>query len=197
MTLILASRNAHKIEELQQIMQPLGIELKSALDFPDLEEVIEDAPSLEGNALKKARYVAKATGLTALADDTGLEVNALNGAPGVFSARYAGEKATYEDNVNKLLEELAGLPPEKRTAQFRTVIALVNPDTNEERTFNGKCEGQILESPTGTKGFGYDPIFLPDGFDQSFAQMDASTKNQISHRGRAVQAFVDWLSTNQ
>jgi len=187
--LILASRNKNKIEEMKELVAHLGIEVFSALDFPDLEEVEEDKPTLEGNALKKARYVNKQTGIPALSDDTGLEVEALDGAPGVYSARYAGEDATYQDNVLKLLAALQEKP--NRKAQFRTVVALVDGD--KEYTFEGVCKGSIIEGQQGSKGFGYDPIFMPEDFAETFAQMDASIKNLISHRGKAVQKFVEFL----
>jgi XTP/dITP diphosphohydrolase len=187
--LILASRNKNKIEEMKQLVAHLGIDVFSALDFPDLEEVEEDKPTLEGNALKKARYVNQQTGIPALSDDTGLEVKALDGAPGVFSARYAGENATYQDNVLKLLDTLKG--KENRAAQFRTVVALVDGD--QEWTFEGVCKGKIIEEQIGKKGFGYDPIFMPDEFAETFAQMDPNIKNLISHRGKAVQRFLEFL----
>ncbi|MEQ8579640.1 MAG: RdgB/HAM1 family non-canonical purine NTP pyrophosphatase [Balneola sp.] len=187
--LILASRNKNKIEEMKQLVTHLGIDVFSALDFPDLEEVEEDKPTLEGNALKKARYVNQQTGIPALSDDTGLEVEALDGAPGVFSARYAGENATYQDNVLKLLGALNG--KKNRAAQFRTVVALV--DGGKEWTFEGVCKGKIISEQIGKKGFGYDPIFMPDDFAETFAQMDPNIKNLISHRGKAVQKFVEFL----
>ncbi|MEQ9278202.1 MAG: RdgB/HAM1 family non-canonical purine NTP pyrophosphatase [Balneola sp.] len=187
--LILASRNKNKIEEMKQLVTHLGIDVFSALDFPDLEEVEEDKPTLEGNALKKARYVNQQTGIPALSDDTGLEVEALDGAPGVFSARYAGENATYQDNVLKLLGALNG--KKNRAAQFRTVVALV--DGGKEWTFEGVCKGKIINEQIGKKGFGYDPIFMPDDFAETFAQMDPNIKNLISHRGKAVQKFVEFL----
>jgi XTP/dITP diphosphohydrolase len=187
--LILASRNKNKIEEMKQLVAHLGIDVFSALDFPDLEEVEEDKPTLEENALKKARYVNQQTGIPALSDDTGLEVEALDGAPGVFSARYAGENATYQDNVLKLLGALNG--KENRAAQFRTVVALV--DGEKEWTFEGVCKGKIINEQIGKKGFGYDPIFMPDDFAETFAQMDPNIKNLISHRGKAVQKFVEFL----
>ena len=187
--LVLATQNPHKIEELEQILGPLGIEVLSAKDFPDLEDVIEDRPTLQGNALKKAKYVAEFTGLPALSDDTGLEVEALDGAPGVYSARYAGENVTYQDNVDKLLKELDG--EENRKAQFRTVVAVV--DGEDEFTFEGICRGEITLTEKGDRGFGYDPVFLPEGFDQTFAELDAATKNEISHRGKAVQNFVEFI----
>lgn len=189
--LVLASRNKHKISEMQEILKGLGIEVLSALDFPELEDVDEDQPTLEGNALKKARYVHKQTGLPSLSDDTGLEVNALDGAPGVYSARYAGENVTYQDNVMKLLAELDGVI--QRSAQFRTVLALVDGDT--ENTFEGICEGEILTEQKGERGFGYDPVFRPKGYEQTFAEINPEIKNEISHRGRAIQKFIEFLKT--
>lgn len=187
--IFLASGNSHKIEELQQIMEPLGIHLKSTLDYPNAPEVEEDQPDLKGNALKKARFWFKKTGLPSLADDTGLEVEALNGAPGVYSARYAGENMTYQDNVDKLLKEMEG--KKNRAAQFRTVIAYI---TNEkEYFFEGVCKGEILTEEKGTKGFGYDPVFQPVGYDQTFAELDSKEKNKISHRGRALEKFLEFL----
>ncbi len=187
--LVLASRNKNKIEEMKALVADLGIEVYSALDFSDLEEVDEDQPTLEGNALKKARYVHQQTGLPALSDDTGLEVKALSGAPGVYSARYAGENVSYQDNVVKLLKEMDG--EEDRAAQFRTVVALVTADS--EHTFEGVCKGEIIDHQRGEKGFGYDPVFLPEGFDQTFAELDSKVKNEISHRGRAIQKFISFL----
>lgn len=190
--LVLASQNPHKIEEMQQILSPLGIEVLSAKDFPDLKEVIEDRPTLKGNALKKARYVSQETQLPALSDDTGLEVEALNGRPGVYSARYAGRNASYQDNVLKLLGELDGRS--NRAAQFRTVVALVDED--RQYTFEGVCKGEIITEQKGDKGFGYDPVFMPEGYEKTFAELDSSIKNAISHRGRAVQKLVDFLHGN-
>ena len=194
-TIVLASRNEHKIIELRQTLEPLGIELKSALDFSSLKEVEEDKLTLEGNAIKKAQYVYEETGLPALADDTGLEVDALDGRPGVFSARYAGEEATYEDNVQKLLAELAGVEPKDRKAQFRTVAALVSDEGTH--TFEGVCHGEILTEKRGAKGFGYDPVFQPEDYKETFAEMDPETKNKISHRGRAIQQLLDWLKEHE
>ncbi len=188
--LVLASRNKHKISEMKELLAHLGIEVFSALDFPDLMDVEEDQPTLEGNALKKARYVHKTTGVPALSDDTGLEVQALNGAPGVYSARYAGENVSYQDNVLKLLSEMNRKVDRK--AQFRTVMAFVS--TDNEQTFEGVVRGVITEKQRGDGGFGYDPVFLPDGFEQTFAELNAETKNSISHRGRAIQKFVAFLS---
>ncbi|MFD2531725.1 RdgB/HAM1 family non-canonical purine NTP pyrophosphatase [Gracilimonas halophila] len=187
--LVIASQNPHKIEEMQQILSPLGIEVLSSKDFPDLKDVIEDRPTLKGNALKKAQYVSKETRLPALSDDTGLEVEALNGRPGVYSARYAGRNASYQDNVLKLLDELSGRS--NRAAQFRTVVALV--DKGLEYTFEGICKGEITTEQKGQKGFGYDPVFKPEGFSKTFAELDSNTKNEISHRGRAIQNLVQFL----
>ena len=190
--IVLASRNQNKIEELRAILEPLDIELLAAPDFPELEEVEEDGDTLEYNALKKARYVHQVTGLPSLADDTGLEVDALDGRPGVYSARFAGENVTYQQNVDKLLHLLKSWPNiGDRKARFRTVIAFI--EDHNEHVFEGRCEGHITPDQRGTGGFGYDPVFLPDGFEQTFAELSLETKNQISHRGRAVQAFIEWI----
>ncbi|MEX0663016.1 MAG: RdgB/HAM1 family non-canonical purine NTP pyrophosphatase [Balneolaceae bacterium] len=189
-TIFIASGNPHKIEELRQVLQPMGIELKSTQDFPNAEEVEEDQPDLEGNALKKARFWHQKTGLPSLADDTGLEVDALDGVPGVYSARYAGENATYEENVNKLLSELDG--KDNRTARFRTIVAFVTED--EVHLFEGVCQGKITKDKRGEKGFGYDPVFMPDGYQKTFAEIGSDEKNRISHRGRAVQKFLGFIA---
>lgn len=189
--IVLASGNKHKIEELRSTLDPLGIALKSTFDFPELEEVVEDRPTLKGNAQKKAQYVFEETGIPALSDDTGLEVDHLGGGPGVYSARYAGESASYQDNVDKLLEELSGVDQEDRGAQFRTVVSFVTKEGSY--TFEGICRGEILSEERGDKGFGYDPVFRPRGYDQTFAELGARTKNAISHRGKAIQKFYNWL----
>lgn len=188
--IFLASGNPHKIEELKQILNPMGIKLKSTLDFPRVEKVEEDRPDLEGNALKKARHWYEKTGLPSLSDDTGLEVDALDGAPGVYSARYAGEKASYEENTQKLLQELNG--QSDRSAQFRTVIAFID-QSGEEHFFEGVCRGNILTEKRGEKGFGYDPVFVPEGYNKTFAEISSEEKNKISHRGKAVMAFLAFL----
>lgn len=190
-TILLASRNPHKISELRRELRSLGIELRSSADYPDLDEVVEDRDSLEGNALKKARCAHRKIGLPALADDTGLEVDALGGCPGVRSARFAGEEATDEENLEKLLAELKDVERPDRGARFRTVVALVTPDS--EHTFEGICRGRILREPRGERGFGYDPVFLPEGGRRTFAELEGENKNSISHRGRAVRAFLEWL----
>ncbi len=189
--IFLASGNPHKIAELQQLLEPLKIRIRSTRDLEDVEEVEEDQPNLAGNALKKARYWHEVTGLPSLADDTGLEVDALNGAPGVYSARYAGENVTYAENVEKLLRELRGQP--NRYARFRTVIAYVADQG--EWLFEGVCNGRITAEPRGVKGFGYDPVFCPDGYTETFAELSAEEKNRISHRGKALVRFVKWLQS--
>lgn len=188
-TIFLASGNPHKIEELKQMIEPFGIELKSTLDFPDAHEVEEDQPDLKGNALKKARYWFNETGIPSLADDTGLEVDILDGAPGVYSARYAGDNVTYDENVDKLLREMEG--ESDRKARFRTVIAFL--DGSDEHLFEGVCEGEITTYRKGEKGFGYDPVFQPAGFGQTFAELSSEEKNKISHRGLAFQKFLTYL----
>ena len=183
MNLVLATRNQHKLQEIRDIFQLPGLEVVSAFDFPDVPEVVEDGETFEANAIKKAVTLAKATGLWALADDSGLEVDALNGAPGVYSARYAGEPVSYPANNRKLLRELQNAS--NRRARFRCVIALSSPKGGA-RTVDGRCEGVIAREEHGEKGFGYDPLFIPEGHEQTFAEMEAAAKNAISHRGRAL-----------
>ena len=195
-TIVLATKNKHKLAELQAVLADAGFDLRSAFEFADLQEVVEDGDTLEANALKKARYTFEMTGLPSLADDTGLEVDALGGAPGVYSARYAGENATYAQNVERLMFDLDRHERRQfqtviRSARFRTVIALVSDEG--EHVFEGVCEGQITRNLRGEGGFGYDPVFLPKGHQQTFAEMDPETKNAVSHRGRAVQALLDFL----
>ena len=184
MKLLIATRNAHKLEEIRRIFDFSGLEVLSAFDFPDIPDVEEDGDTLEANAIKKATEMARATGCWTLADDSGLEVEALDGAPGVYSARYAGEACSYEKNNQKLLRELSG--QSNRNARFRTVIALSSPD-GEVRTVEGICPGRIIEELRGEHGFGYDPLFVPEGYEQTFAELSAEEKNTISHRARALQ----------
>ncbi len=183
MKILIASRNAHKIEEIKDIFALPNVEWLSAADFPELPDVVEDGATFEANAVKKATQLARATGLWALGDDSGLEVVALHGAPGVFSARYAGEPCNYANNNAKLLRELAGQP--NRAARFRCVAALSDP-TGRAETVAGSCPGRIIDALRGTQGFGYDPLFVPDGYDRAFAEMDGAQKNRLSHRGRAL-----------
>lgn len=184
MQIVLATRNQHKKQELVALLQGLNISIRTLDDFPDAPEVVEDGDTCEANAVKKAVEVARYTGLTAVADDTGLEVDALGGRPGAFAARYAGEHASYEDNCRKLLHELRGVPPIERRARFVTVAAIAFP-TGETRSVRGVLEGEIAEEATGSNGFGYDPVFLVPEYHQTLAQLSPDVKNSISHRARA------------
>jgi XTP/dITP diphosphohydrolase len=186
--LVFASSNAGKIEELQALLGA-GWVVKSARDFPHLPEVVEDATTFEGNAAKKAQAFADATGLRALADDSGLVVDALGGRPGVYSARYA---PTESERIDKLLGELAGLPPEKRTARFMCVLCLASP-TGERRFTTGTCEGAIGFERKGSHGFGYDPVFvLPSG--KTMSELTRDEKSALSHRGHAFRAMLPFIA---
>jgi len=188
MELVFATHNQHKVTELKALM-PDHINIKSLTDIGCHTEIIEDANTFKGNALLKANYVTKHYGLPCFADDSGLEVQALDGAPGVFSARYAGKENNANANMGKLLKALENSP--NRSAQFRTVIAYVNG--NDSQFFQGICPGEILKQRQGDSGFGYDPIFLPQGYDKSFAQMTLEQKGAISHRGLAVAKLITYL----
>ena len=183
MKILIASRNAHKIQEIREIFDLPGVEWVSTAEFPELADVVEDGDTFEANAIKKAVELATATGLWALADDSGLEVAALGNAPGVYSARYAGEPCSHANNNAKLLRELDGKAD--RSARFRCVAALSDPAGRAE-TVSGSCPGRIIETLRGAQGFGYDPLFVPDGFAQTFAEMGSEQKNRLSHRGRAL-----------
>ena len=191
MEIVFATHNLHKTEEVRAI---LGTNYR-ILNLPELgcPDIPETADTLKGNALQKAQYVVEHYRRNCFADDTGLEVEALDGQPGVYSARYAGEGCSYQDNVRKLLAEMRGV--ENRRACFKTVVALIL--NGETYFFEGRVDGIILPEQRGTDGFGYDPVFLPDRFAVSFAEMPLEVKNSISHRGRAVQALVEYLSENQ
>jgi XTP/dITP diphosphohydrolase len=196
MQLVSASANPDKVAEIEAILENCGIEL---LPRPaDVPEVVEDAETLEDNARLKARALCDATGMAAVADDTGLEVASLGGAPGVRSARFAGENATYVDNVMKLLDALSDLPePEERSARFRTVAMARFPDGREVLA-DGTVEGAIALGPSGDNGFGYDPVFVPfEGDGRTFAEMSADEKHAISHRGRAFRALAARLCDHQ
>lgn len=189
MQLVFATNNNNKIKEVQ-VLIPKHIKLLSLQDIGCFEDIPETQNTIEGNAVQKVNYIKEHYGYDCFADDTGLEVDALNGAPGVYSARYAGEQKSAEDNMAKLLKELNGNI--NRNAQFKTVIALhLN---NNMYTFTGICKGEITTIKNGEKGFGYDPIFKPAGYNQTFAEMDLALKNTIGHRGKAIAQLVAFLN---
>lgn len=187
-TLVFATNNLHKLEEVRDILGG-SFRIASLKEIGCTDDIPETADTLEGNSLQKARYVKEKFGYDCFADDTGLEVEALGGAPGVFSARYAGPGHDSEANMRKLLKELEGKT--NRQAQFRTVVALLLD--GEEYTFEGIVRGTILTERRGTAGFGYDPVFVPEGYAETFAEMGSEEKNRISHRARAVQKLADFL----
>ena len=184
MKIVLATHNKDKCLEMMDVLSNLNIELLSLHEFPEIGEIIEDGATLEENALIKARMVHKLTKLPALADDTGLEVDALGGDPGVFSARYSGENASYSDNVNKLLKEMENVPNDKRMAKFRTVMAFVEGEM--ELIVEDCVKGIITNVMKGIDGFGYDPVFYVPEMNKTYAEMSMKEKNQISHRGKAL-----------
>jgi XTP/dITP diphosphohydrolase len=189
MKLVFATNNEHKLNEIQSMLGT-RFRLLSLADIGCFDDIPETKNTLEGNASQKARYIYEKYGYNCFADDTGLEVDALGMAPGVYSARYAGPQRDAVDNMNKLLFELDKI--NNRSARFRTVISFIM--NGSETLFEGKVEGQILNGPRGKQGFGYDPIFQPDGFDVSFAEMELNEKNKISHRGRAFTKLINFLN---
>ncbi|MCS6296725.1 MAG: RdgB/HAM1 family non-canonical purine NTP pyrophosphatase [Nitrospira sp.] len=201
MHIVLATRNQHKKQELVALLSGSGITIRTLDDFPEAPEVVEDGDTCEANALKKAVEIAGYTGLPAVADDTGLEVDALGGRPGAFAARYAGENASYEDNCRKLLHELRGVPPAQRGARFVTVAAIAFPG-GKTMSAKGVLDGVIAESVVGSNGFGYDPVFVLPEYNQTLGQLPPDVKNRISHRARAFaqaktllqQMMGDWNS---
>jgi XTP/dITP diphosphohydrolase len=188
MKLVFATNNKHKLDEVRAIVGD-RVEVLSLRDIGCHDDIPETADTLQGNALIKARYIYEKYGADCFADDTGLEVDALDGEPGVYSARYAGEDCSSEANMQKLLHNLTG--KKNRNAQFRTVIALIIK--GEEKLFNGIVTGRITEEKMGDSGFGYDPVFVPEGFSESFAQMSSEMKNSISHRFRATEQLSNYL----
>jgi XTP/dITP diphosphohydrolase len=182
--LVLATRNPDKIFEIRHVLDGLHFDIVSVADFNDIQEVEEDGDTIESNAIKKAQIVSETTGLLSLADDTALEVDFLGGEPGIFSSRYAGERASYADNVRLLLQRLEGVAPQHRTARFRCVMALCKG--RKIKTVEGCCEGVIVNEPRGTNGFGYDPVFFIPEHNLTFAEMSITLKNKISHRGIAL-----------
>jgi XTP/dITP diphosphohydrolase len=195
MRLVFATNNRHKLAEVSAILGS-AVELVTPAELGITEDIPETADTLEGNALLKARYIFERTGLDCFADDTGLEVTALGGAPGVYSARYAGEAHDFDDNNRLLLKNLADATD--RSARFRTVIALIVNEggTPREHLFEGRVDGRIIDEYRGSGGFGYDPIFIPEGGEATFAEMTAAQKNAISHRARAVEKLAAFLSSS-
>ena len=186
MQLLVASRNKDKIREIGEILNDLGFEILSAADVPGLRDIVEDAATVRDNAIKKAVETAKVAQRLTLADDTGLEVDALDGEPGVRSARYAGDDVSYHENNRKLLTKLQGVARDKRSARFRCVVALADANGVVD-VVEGICNGAIIEAEQGGNGFGYDPLFMPDGQVKTFAELNSDVKNRISHRGKALQ----------
>lgn len=187
-TLVFATNNKHKLHEVKALLDGV-VDIKSLADMGLEGDIPETADTLQGNALQKAQWVWERTHLDCFADDTGLEVEAMDGKPGVYSARYAGEGCSFDDNINKLLAAMEGKT--NRKADFRTVICLI--ENGQDRYFEGRVDGSILTERYGKEGFGYDPIFMPERFAVSFAEMPLEVKNQISHRGLAVAKFVEYL----
>ncbi len=190
-SLVFATNNKHKLEEVHAILHD-KFYVRSLAEIGCFDEIPETSPTIEGNALQKAQYIVNHFNTPCFADDTGLEVEALDGRPGVYSARYAGENATYDDNVDKLLEELKD--KSNRKARFKSVVALV--DEGRELLFEGIINGTIIHERRGNSGFGYDPVFVPEGYDQTFAEMPPALKNSISHRALAVEKLVNYLITD-
>jgi XTP/dITP diphosphohydrolase len=184
MKIILATHNTDKRKEMMAVLADLNIEILSLADFPQVVEIVEDGETLTENAIIKAKAVFDITGIPAISDDTGLSVDALHGAPGVYSARYAGENATYADNVEKLVDEMKNVLPENRGAQFQTIMVYIDKDT--ELIADGVVKGQIANASKGVGGFGYDPVFYIPEQEKTFAEMTIQEKNQISHRGIAL-----------
>lgn len=192
--IVLATQNQHKVKEIKSILCDLdNIEVLDLSYFPEMGPVNEDGKTLEENAMKKAKAVFEHTQVLSLADDTGLFVDYILGEPGVYSSRYAGENVTYEDNNKKLLNALKGVPPRKRTARFKCCVALCGKEI--QKTFIGITEGKILFSPRGENGFGYDPLFLPDGYDKTYAEMSEEEKNKVSHRYKALLLAKEFLKS--
>ncbi len=186
-TIVLATGNQNKVREFQELLKEFPVTIKSLKDFGPLPPVVEDGATFDENAYKKAHHYARVLGLVCLADDSGLVVDALDGRPGVYSARYAGQEATDQDNCRKLLAELEG--KKNRRAHFECVLSLATPG-GPALTWEGRCDGIITTEPRGESGFGYDPVFLCDGFDKTFAEISMEEKSRVSHRGRAMAEFV-------
>lgn len=192
MKLILATKNNGKVKEIREFFKGMKIELLSLNDYPEVEDIPETGDTFEENAWIKAKAVYDKLQVCTLADDSGLEVDYLNGRPGVYSARYAGENTNDENNRKKLLHEIKQVADHNRTARFICVMILY--DGIKKNIFKGVCEGKITESVRGSDGFGYDPLFVPEAYDKTFAELDMETKNRISHRGKALEQLKEYLS---
>ncbi len=194
MRILIATMNEGKLREYQRLLGEVpGLQLETMASLASRVDVVEDRDTFEGNARKKATEIAAASGVACLADDSGLEVDALGGRPGVHSARYSGVGATDESNNEKLLGELRGVPAAERTARFRCVIAVVDAEGRELALADGACEGRIAQAPSGSHGFGYDPLFVPDGYSETMAELGPDTKNRISHRAEAAAKLAPLL----
>jgi XTP/dITP diphosphohydrolase len=195
-TLVIATQNIHKVQEIKAILGEFIWGIKALPEIDKNLTITEDGTTFEDNAKKKAVFVMEKFGYITLGEDTGLVVDALNGRPGVYSARYAGEKSTYQQNVEKLLVELKDIPLSDRKARFRCVCALAFPKDFEVKIkiFEGVCEGHIIDKPTGSGGFGYDPIFVPVGYSKTFAELSSEEKNRISHRSKAIRQVKLYLT---
>ena len=192
--MLIATSNKGKLHEVESYLSPLNLRLRSLSEFPSLIEPEETGSTFAENAILKVRYYAERTRLWTLADDSGLEVDALGGAPGVFSARYAGIGASDSERIDRLLFELTNVSDEKRSARFICALAFCNPEAELIKLINGNCEGRISLEPKGTNGFGYDPVFLPDGYEQTFGELSHEIKQKISHRGNALRLFSSFLA---
>jgi XTP/dITP diphosphohydrolase len=189
---VIATRNSGKFREIRQILAPLGLRILSLRDFPEIPEILEDGQTFAENAVKKATAVARRTGRMAIADDSGLAVDALDGRPGVFSSRYAGENATDADRCRRLLEEMARVPKGRRGAAFICALAVASPEGKVE-IVEGECRGEIASAPRGAQGFGYDPVFFLPELGKTMAELESEVKNRISHRARALERLMQVL----
>jgi len=194
MRILIATMNTGKLLEYERLLAEVpGLELETMAALPEAIDVVEDRDTFRGNALKKAMEIATVAGMPCLADDSGLEVDALGGGPGVYSARYAGEGSTDSENNAKLLDELSGIADDERTARFQCAIVIVDQSGRELAMAEGACEGRIGSEPRGSHGFGYDPLFVPEGYAQTMAELGPETKNEISHRAKAAAKLVPIL----
>jgi XTP/dITP diphosphohydrolase len=193
--LLLATRNRNKVVEMQHALEDTGWQVVMLSDIVGAPDVEEDGATFHDNALKKARSAARVSGLWTLAEDSGLEIDALGGEPGVKSARYAGEGASDADRIRKIIGHLTSVPDERRTGRFRCMMCVIDP-AGTEKCFDGCCEGRIANDARGSSGFGYDPIFIPDGYDKTFAELGLGVKSKISHRARAMQQVLAFLRSH-